>query len=978
MKRPTRAWRVHAVVLTVYTLLSLILTWPLVAKLSTHVPGIAQWAFDESTFIWNIWTLKTALVDTLSSPLHSDLIWYPLGIDLILYTYNFFHALFAQPLMLAFNLPVASNLTLLFSTIFSGYGTFLLLVYLLRKLDGTNVSAARSRSLIYLAAFVGGIAYAFASNRAIYAALGHYDMVTTQWIPFYALMLLRTVDGTLSANRRRHAAVLAGLFFAFNGLAEMITAVFLAIFTLIVLVDYLVRLWRERRAKNKEQGSSSENRAALGAGANAEIPTPADLRSSFINLFILGITAFLIWGLVLVPVLNQFLTDNFSLKGWGEAIPLSTDLLGWFTPTTLHPIFGGDLITELRRVQLRALEMGVTGFRDLNTVFLGWVTLAVALVGVFAYRSKVRIWIWTSIIFGLFTLGPFLQINGEYQFDLDGIDATFPLPYALLHYVPIVKANRAPNRNSVLLMLGLAVLVGYGIFWVMGKLEARRKAKNEEQRSALDTQTPPIALGSLIFALGIALLIIFEHLPIPAPLSDARIPAVYEQIAADPNAVSVMQVPLGWRNSFGVLGPERTQLQYYQTAHGKPMLGGNISRAPDFKMGYFERIPFFNALTQIEFGAEVAPETLEAAQAQAAELMYLYNTEYILLYPPIPERYPYADHWQSAWDWVRATTPLEDEPFWAEDGIEAYRVIQPEGEDYFMLALGESGTFPYRGEGWDEAEVDQPYETPATWAVGDSSRLFVPLRQVDPETTYTLSMRLHPFAYPDSVPQTVTATVNGAAQEMLTLSDDWQEVSWQVPGDMLIDGLNRIELAWDHAVSPREVIGGSRMIGETGVELPVDADIKAFADGAFLAIFDEDGDQTDASAGRRGINVTVLDEKSGEVLEKTGFDTAANIYESQAMVDFLAGVEDGRIVLVASSGDATAYLTDEAIASLQAMGAGVTSEQLSGNHFALVGVHGAGPGTAALAIDPNEAFLRISLNRDRRPLAAAVDWVEVK
>ena len=89
------------------------------------------------------------------------------------------------------------------------------------------------------------------------------------------------------------------------------------------------------------------------------------------------------------------------------------------------------------------------------------------------------------------------------------------------------------------------------------------------------------------------------------------------------------------------------------------------------------------------------------------------------------------------------------------------------------------------------------------------------------------------------------------------------------------------------------MLGGSRAIGETGVELPVDADIKAFADGAFMALFDEEGEQTDASAGRRGINVTVLDERSGEVLEKTGFDTAANAYESQALVDFLAGVEAG-------------------------------------------------------------------------------------
>ena len=258
---------------------------------------------------------------------------------------------------------------------------------------------------------------------------------------------------------------------------------------------------KSERAKNEEQRTGSGDIAAFGPDANVEALTPADLRSSFFNLCILGITAFLLWGLVLVPVLNQFLTDNFSLKGWGEAIPLSTDLLGWFTPTMLHPIFGGDLITELRRVQLRALEMGVTGFRDLNTVFLGWVTLALALIGVFAYRSKVRIWIWTSIIFGLFTLGPFLQINGEYQFDLDGVDATFPLPYALLHYMPIVKANRAPNRNSVLLMLGLAVLVGYGVFWVMGKIEQRR-SKNEDQRARLVASTAD--LRSSIFSLALS------------------------------------------------------------------------------------------------------------------------------------------------------------------------------------------------------------------------------------------------------------------------------------------------------------------------------------------------------------------------------------------------------------------------------------------------------------------------------------------
>ena len=32
-----------------------------------------------------------------------------------------------------------------------------------------------------------------------------------------------------------------------------------------------------------------------------------------------------------------------------------------------------------------------------------------------------------------------------------------------------------------------------------------------------------------------------------------------------------MQLPLGWRNSYGTLGAERTQLQYFQAAHQRPM-----------------------------------------------------------------------------------------------------------------------------------------------------------------------------------------------------------------------------------------------------------------------------------------------------------------------------------------------------------------------------------------------------------------------
>ena len=131
MHQPPSRLRLHLIVLALYTVLALVLTWPLLSNLATAVPGVPQWAFDESTFLWNTWYLKHALVDNLSSPLHTDLIWYPLGIDLVLYTYNFFHALLAQPLMLAVNLPFGSNFALLTSTVLSGYGVFLLVRWLL-------------------------------------------------------------------------------------------------------------------------------------------------------------------------------------------------------------------------------------------------------------------------------------------------------------------------------------------------------------------------------------------------------------------------------------------------------------------------------------------------------------------------------------------------------------------------------------------------------------------------------------------------------------------------------------------------------------------------------------------------------------------------------------------------------------------------------------------------------------------------------
>ena len=143
-------WRVHGptwAVLGLFVVLTLALSWPVVARLSSRLPDTVTWAFDESTFAWNLWYFQHALLDLRASPLHSELIWYPLGIDLILYTYNFFNALIALPLLVAFNLPLASNVTLLLATLLSGFGTYLLAYYVLRIAYSVSGLAGERRNL---------------------------------------------------------------------------------------------------------------------------------------------------------------------------------------------------------------------------------------------------------------------------------------------------------------------------------------------------------------------------------------------------------------------------------------------------------------------------------------------------------------------------------------------------------------------------------------------------------------------------------------------------------------------------------------------------------------------------------------------------------------------------------------------------------------------------------------------------------------
>ncbi len=907
---------VHLLFVAGLTLLTLFWWWPLPLRLTTHVPGTPTWAFDESTFLWNIWYFQHALLRLRTSPLHADVIWHPVGIDLILYTYNFLNALLAQPLYWATgNLPLASNLTLVAQVVLSGYATFLLVLYLTRR--------EVHRWPRYAAATVAGLVFALASPRSVYAAMGHYNMVSTLGLPLYALGLWKTLDTTTARPYRN--ALLAGLAFTLAALAESIFAVFLAIFTLVVVVTFP----RPERS--------------FWAWARRVGP----------RLGVLVASATLLWAPVLVPMVREQVRGQYILQGWGDSLKLSVDLLGFITPTALHPLWGEDWTRALR-----AVEEGTARFSDVNTVFLGYVTVALAAVGAWRSGRAARPWVWTAVLFALFALGPVLQVNGRWQFDLDGLPVSVPMPFALLHYIPFVKGNRAPNRNGVMVVLALAVLAGYAVAWLAARVGARRPR-----------------WGALVVG-GLAALVLFEHAAFPLPLSDARVPRVYDRIAAEPGPFALLQIPLGWRNSFGVFGVERTQIQYYQSRHGKPMLGGNISRAPAFKMAYFRRIPLFQAIAQVEFGQTPDPDLVAQARAQAPALMRLYNVRYLLLFPPIPGRYPYVDTWREAWAFVKQVIPIDPEPVAREAGIEVYRVRQAAFPVASVVDLGEPGSEPYRGEGWYDNEVIQGRS--AVWAGADGTRARLFLR-ADGSGPHRLTLMALAFTYPSAPPQTLTVRVNGhVIAQGVPLGPAWQDLRLDVPAGVTRDHTNEIVLTFAWTARPRDVFAGQRAIGRTGVEVPVDVEITAFADGAYMSVIDDDGTRHDVSYGRRGYNLTVLDPRTGRVVAKTGFDTYANVYEARRMAAFIATIPEGAIVLVATKGDAGRHLTDEAVAALRTLGSAVDLREHPGQFHAMVVVKGAAAGTAAEVVDAPSAYIRLGGYPDFRRLGIAVDRVALE
>lgn len=475
---------------------------------------------DGASFLWSYWQIPHALAN-FDNPFSTDLIFHPVGAPLAFHTNTPVESLLIGALGGIIGITLAVNLVMLGAVVASGMGAYLLALH---------ERASRP------AAFFAGVVFAFLPARLM-KILGHHNL-THAWILSFGLLALLLL---IERPTRRRALVLGGLLGA-AFLTDLTLTVFLGMAAAIVMV------WQRHRISNKEVAIGLAQAAAVGA---------------VISLPLLVSMAMAVARGELDP-----------LPGWAGAHIYSSDLLSWVVPPTWNRLWGSRFT-------------GVDAGDIESLAYPGLVVLLLALVGAcFLIRRRAQtVWIGIAVTFFVLSLGPFLKVGGDSggRFEYLGAHFSLPLPYFVLHFVPVLNGLRNPGRFSVMAGLALAILAALALTRLAGN------------RRLLNWVLPAIALA----------VVAAEFVPVPARQQSPVIPRPYERIAADTTKRAVLEIPLQWRHGMGAVGdnaPHRddTIFLYYATRHRHPMVNGMLARLPKRRLDELTSIPVYRQILALQ------------------------------------------------------------------------------------------------------------------------------------------------------------------------------------------------------------------------------------------------------------------------------------------------------------------------------------------------------------------------------------------
>jgi hypothetical protein len=574
---------------------------------------------DAGVYVWNLWVFRHEIVANHHLPfLTSEILALSPPVPLALHNYTTFANVLAFPLIPIIGVLETFNVLVLASGVMTAYAMY---------------HYARTRTGDAAAGWVAGLLFGFSPFMSARAA-EHFSLTLAAPLPIFGMLMFR-----LYTKPSFGLACAAGATVAWAFLCDVYYAVYclliaahMAGFTIFSVETRPVTVRRNWPRALVDLAILCLAGLIVGmllrGGGQVDV---FGIRVSFTRLYtpVLVLTLMLavrVWmtirprvvtvlplisqarmaaiaAVVCIAILSPLLSVTTSSVGqrgfirpdvWWRSSAQGVDLLAFFAPNPLNPLFGWisyEWITSLPG-----------GFNE-NVASIPWVALLVIIGAVvWAGFRPLKGWIVFTLIFASMALGPFISIAKQLTY--------VPTPWALLRYLPIIGAARMPTRLTIVVMLGVSMLLA----WAIAHLRTR-------------SQRPQLVAAT------IAVLLFVELLPAPRTLHSAEIPTVYKMIAADPRPIRVLSLPFGLRDGISSRGNYSSSSQFYQTFHEKRLVGGYISRLPSTSMERYRNNTLMRVLLRLSEGTPVEPELYDQALSRADRYLSRLEVGYVVIDP---------------------------------------------------------------------------------------------------------------------------------------------------------------------------------------------------------------------------------------------------------------------------------------------------------------------------------------------------------
>jgi hypothetical protein len=568
--------------LAAYTLITIVMTWPLARGLARDV------AWDLGDPVLNMWILawdceqfRAILTGHFShiGTFFDANIFYPAPLTLAYSEHLVPQALEIFPVYALTRNPILCyNLLFLSTFILSGLGMYLFV----RELTGNAI-----------AAFVGGLLFAFAPYRIPQSS--HLQVLSSQWMPFAFYAFRRYFD----TGRRRALAGASAAVIAEN----LSCGYYLLYFSPFVAAYVLWELWRHDRWRDRRTWTDLVVAAVVVAAVTVPFVLPyirvrqelqltrslteATRLSADVYAYVTASTAERFWGRRLADVFPKAEGELFpgavivvlafvglvwrapyhrppNSIGSGPATARESRWQAWLVPA-LTAVAALHVLAAIVAIVFRRITVSLWLF----DVRLGNVTqlllrAAIAYALVLALSPAARRhaaaffrsqgFFFAALIAAMWlSLGPAPHVLGR------PLDLASPYRF-LWDHAPGFEGLRVPARFAMIAMLMLAVLGGYG---------AAAIARHGRGGIVLG-----VLAAAFLYEAGAAPFSINGMSPVRGfNTPEARLyppdhaPAVYKAVTRTPAGSVVAELPIG-QTDFDL------RAMFYSIAHGRPLLNG--------------------------------------------------------------------------------------------------------------------------------------------------------------------------------------------------------------------------------------------------------------------------------------------------------------------------------------------------------------------------------------------------------------------